>query len=170
MPALKELEAPPIREDGLQLLEDRALQRRIWSSQRIAWLLFGLLLLGALLGLTGSGGYLSSQSLEFGQAKVEMPRIARWQASDTVLIELQGTAATEVVFGPGFSKRFAIESITPEPADSVAGGSGVSMTFDISGQGTKTVLLGVRPTRPGWIGFDMSVAGETRSAWALVLP
>jgi len=46
---IRNLDQPAIREDGLQLEENRSLQRRFWQMQRIAWLGFGIVVLVALL-------------------------------------------------------------------------------------------------------------------------
>jgi hypothetical protein len=48
----------------LDLDEDRLFQERYWSFQRFAWVLFLFVVVGALCGLTGSGGPFSRATVE----------------------------------------------------------------------------------------------------------
>lgn len=163
-----DLQAPPMREDGLQLSEDRILQRRLWRGERVAWCLFGLIIIAALLGLTGSGGYFSTQTIDFETGSVQFPRFARWQSSAAVSIEISGDKK-QVAFGSAFSKNFTLETITPEPAKSVAADSLV-MQFHDGSTGLGRIQIAIRPTNPGWFTFDVAVSGDREPVTIFVLP
>src|SRR5690606_25597894 len=77
--AKTQLQGPPIRKDGLQIDERRHFQEIFWTVERFAWIIFALILLLALLGLTGSGGYFAktTQTLDAGTA--EYARFSRWE-------------------------------------------------------------------------------------------
>lgn len=70
-PMIEDISIPPVREDGLQLQEERRIQRVFWTVQRVSWFLFGVVCLVALLGFTGSGGVFQKQTVYFADAVVE---------------------------------------------------------------------------------------------------
>ena len=167
---MPESDLPPIREDGLQLSEDRGLQRKIWRAERVGWLLFAVIILCAVLGLTGAGGFFGRQSVELAGATFKLPTVTRWQAEDTLVIELKDTGPVDIGVGQDFSRHFTLETITPKPMRDHGQEDGLHLSFDLEGPGTKTVILPVRAARPGWASFELSVGGERASASILILP
>lgn len=165
-----DVQPPPIRDDGLQLSESRSFQNRLWTLQRLAWIGFALVLLLALAGFSGSGGYFSRQTLQIGDATAVLPRVSRWQASDGLSLEVREASSVEVVFGPTFRDYFVIEQIQPQPDHSEAAPSGLRLRFSLSGDGTKKIDFDVRASRPGWASFDVSVGSATETVWTAVLP
>lgn len=165
-----DLRGPPVRDDGLQLSEDRPFQGVRWKIQPYAWAGFALILLAALGGMTGGGGYFASQRIDFGGASADLPRVSRWQTSDQISFGLRAPQSGEVVLGKAFARLFSIESITPEPVLSTAADDGLHLRFTLSGSGAKQILIGVRPAKPGFRSFEVSAAGQTRRISVLVLP
>lgn len=164
------LQITPLRKDGLQLAEDRVFQNRFWTVQRIAWVLFGIFLLIALAGFTGGGGYFSHQSVRIGGATATLPLVARWADNEHVRVEAVNSSATAITLGNNFNDYFSIEQIHPSPEKSEATPSGLRLLFAASGEGKKTINIGVRASRPGWTSFDIGVDGTTSSASVLILP
>ncbi|WP_207101697.1 hypothetical protein [Paracoccus shandongensis] len=165
------LTIPKIRPDGLQLDEPRARQRRYWRVQRVAWWCFGGMMLLAVLGLTGSGGVFSRQTVHFADARAEVPRVSRWEGSDEVAITFDNPAPShEVRISQPFFERFQVERIQPEPdRASLAEGAQV-MTFPATGPAPHQVKLDLRAMHFGWTRFEMTVNGETRPITLIVLP
>lgn len=164
------MQIPPIRRDGLQLSENRDLLGRKWKIQRLAWSAFALVVVAAIGGVTGAGGYLSSQRLEFGEAVANLPRITRWGASDQAIFEFRSRDSVDLVLGSDFNRLFGVQNIIPEAQESVAMANGLKMTFRLSGDGMKTVRIDLRPSKPGWNSVSVSVDGQTKRTSVLVLP
>jgi len=165
-----DMQIPPIRQDGLQLGEDRALQIRLWRYQRMGWVAFGAMMLAALCGLTGGGGPLSTQRLVFDGATVQLPLVGRWRGNEKIVVAFEQDSAGEIGFGSGFNSVFSVESITPEPGRSRLDASGVAFTFDGSADGRRMASFAVRPSVPGWFSFEVEVAGDRKPVWTFILP
>ena len=165
------LSIPILRSDGLQLDEDRALQRRYWRIQRIAWWGFGLIMLLAVLGFSGSGGMFQKQTVSFKDAVVEAPRVSRWEGSDDLTIRFGDAAPTHsVTLSQPFFDRFTLERIQPEPAENRLLPGSQSMTFPAAGPAPHVVKFDMRAMHFGWTSFDLTIAGETRRINLIVLP
>lgn len=170
IPMPSDIQTPPIRQDGLQLSEDRVLQRSLWRSQRVGWISFGLLLLAALGGLTGGGGPFSSQRVVFPGATVQLPLVARWKGSEKIVVAFEKNSAGEVGFGSGFTDAYSVENITPEPGRSRLEGKGIAFAFEGAADGKREAFFTVRPSAPGWFSFAVEVAGDRRPVWTFILP
>lgn len=165
------LRAPTLRDDGLQLDEDRRFQRRFWRIQRIAWLLFGAVCLLALLGLTGSGGALHRGELRLDGARVEFPRISRWEGTDEVSITFERPAAVHSFrIGQDFFDRFSVERIQPESAQATLWGRSQGFAMPAQGPGPHKVVLDVRALHFGWTRLDIAIGAQRRAAHILILP
>jgi hypothetical protein len=153
-------EAPAIRDDGLQLDEPRRSQERFWTAERWAWITYGLLVLAALAGLTGSGGPLSRAEVTLGTGAIEYPRIARWQAADDMTVTFSaGTGERSLTLGRAFAKSFGIEDVQPAPERSEALPEGQRLVFRLPGGGPAQVRLYLRPSSPGLARFEAALDG-----------
>lgn len=167
----KEPAAPPLRADGLQIEEDRAFQRRFWRAQRLAWLAFAAACLVALLGLTGSGGAFQKSVMRFEGARVEFPRISRWEGPDELKVRFERPAPSHGLrIGRDFLDRFSVERIQPEPERSTLSGAAQSFVFAAEGEGPRTVTLDIRSKHFGWTRLEVGIGAETRTAHILILP
>lgn len=163
------LEIPPLRTDGLQLAEEARFQRRFQRIERVAWGLFAILVVVAAIGLTGGGGPLSRQEIELGQVRLDLPRIARWQSSDHILVSFDSAEPGSTVrLGGSFNSYFSVEAIQPQPLSSRIRGDGFDLEFEAAGAGT--ARLSLRPTGPGYATIDLEAGGDTASAGIIVLP
>ena len=165
------LDIPPVRPDGLQLAEPRDRQRRYWQVQRIAWWGFGVVMLLAVLGLTGSGGFFHKQTIDFAAATVEVPRISRWEGSDDMSVTFTRPAENhEIIMTQPFFDRFMIERIQPEPDRNTLRPGAQAMTFPAADAPPHHVKFDIRAMHFGWTSFAMTIEGETRQINLLVLP
>lgn len=167
----KEISIPPIRDDGLQLEEHRQIQEAFWTFQRVCWIIFAVVCLIALLGFTGSGGLFQKQRIVFANASVEVPRVSRWAAADDLSIRFtSGSPAPEIEISQPFFDLFSIESVQPEPSESVLASSAQRMQFVAEGAPPHIVTVAIRPRDFGWARFSMTIGGDTRMVNILVLP
>lgn len=165
------LTIPEIRPDGLQLDEPRERQRRFWRIQRVAWWVFGALMLLAILGMTGSGGVFHKQTIHFANARVELPRVSRWEGSDDMAVIFDNPAGShEIRITQPFFDRFQVERIQPEPDQTRLADGAQSMIFPTSGPAPHAVNFAVRAMHFGWTSFEMTIEGETRRINFIVLP
>jgi hypothetical protein len=162
------LPAPPVRPDGLQLEDRRALQRRFWTFQRVALVVLGLVVAAAALGFTGGGGYFSRQTVTVAETSFDLPRVSRWEDSDEIRIVLGANAGGLLRLGGDFSGSFKIESVQPEPAAQRATARGLEVDFSDSSGGE--VVLGIRPSGPGLPLLTLEAGGEQASVRILILP
>jgi hypothetical protein len=141
---------PEIRDDGLQLDEDRQLQERIWTAERVAHAVFALVVLAGLAGLAGSGGPLA-RARQAGEAgAIEYVRIARFDTAADVTIRFAAARPDHRVriAGP-FPDRAEIESVQPRPVREVAGADGITFEFAAEAGEPASATLRLRPTAPG---------------------
>ncbi len=162
---------PAIRDDGLQLEENRSFQERYWVLQRLAWAGFAVVMVLALVGLTGSGGFFQKQEIRFGDAVVQLPLVSRWEAADEMKIVFEGHAdAPAVTVGAGFFDRFDLERIEPRSSASQLHDGGQVMSFFADGDGPHIVRFSLRAMHFGWTNFDLTIGGMTRPVNLVVLP
>jgi hypothetical protein len=163
---------PETRDDGLQLDEDRRLQEKIWTAERVAHLLFGLVALAGLVGLAGSGGPLARGTLESDGGTIEYVRIARFDtaADVTARFAMASPEHRLRIAGP-FPDRAEIESVQPRPVREVAGPDGITFEFAADAAGPASASVRLRPTTPGFFRMTISVDGAAPlDAAVVVLP
>ncbi len=167
-----EMGSPRIRDDGLQLEEDRAFQERFWWGERMALGVFAIIILLALLGFAGSGGPLATGAVSSSAGSVEHARVVRWQTPDRLRVLLTlDQPLHEVVLADPFSAWFDTESIQPEPERSFIGPDGLVLQFNTDGGPSSAVLLSVRPDAPGLARYRVVLDGaEPMTVTQLVLP
>lgn len=163
---------PSIRDDGLQLDEHTKFQERFWVVERIAWIAFGLLLVAALLGFTGSGGPISRTVLAIEGGTIDFPHVTRWEAADEIVVRFApGEAERSLTLSSEFAEAMQIEAIQPEPARSVAGPEGTVLVFETAAGAPADVTLHVTPLKSGLPTFEARIGdGAATSLSMLVLP
>jgi hypothetical protein len=130
--------------------EDRRWQEIFWTVQRISWALMGLFILGAILGVTGSGGPLSTATVTTPTGGVDYPAVTRWESGEEIVFRIPPGTPREVqlTLSPEFDRVFAVDSIAPQPSSSAATASGHRYTFDIEGAGEKHIVFNVTSGKP----------------------
>lgn len=165
------MKLPPIRPDGLQLEEPRAFQKRFWIAERVAWIIFALIIVLALLGFTGAGGPFSRASVEVAGASLDYPRVSRWQTSDELRVTLPpGTEERRVSFAQAFYDSFQIEGIEPPPESQKSTAEGVEMTFAADADADASIVIYVRPLHPGFPSFTVGLNGNDQHISSAILP
>jgi len=166
-----ELQAPSVRSDGLQLEEKRSFQERFWTAERYAWILFAIVILLALAGLSGGGGYFSRGQVSAGSAEIDFPRISRWESSDELKITLtEERAVHRIVLQHPFSEYFQIEDVQPQPERLLLAGDAEVMEFAAEPGRPARATIHVRAVHPGLARYGISVDGAPSEITTLVLP
>lgn len=146
---------------GLEIETDRAFQERLWTLQRVSWIVMTLLLIAAVLGLTGGGGMLAHGTARGESVTVDYPRITRWQAADTMTVEVENrTGPFEITLDKRFGELFAIERTNPQASATAAVPDGHRLTFNLGAEpGRRTITFELRARKPALptkilIGFE----------------
>ena len=119
--------------------------------QRVGWAIMALILLAALIGLTGKGGPLASGTAKAAGAKIDYPRITRWKSDDQLTVRLPASAsgAVDVELSKAFGEMFSIRSVEPEPSEVKATATGQRFTFKVAdGPGEKLIVFGIHAENP----------------------
>lgn len=149
---------PPVRDDGLQLEDHPAFQQRFWMMQRVAWGAFGVVLLVALAGFTGSGGLFSRAEIAVAEGRLDYPRVARWQTPETLRIAFSaGDERHRLLFSSGFEEDFALEQILPQPEREQMTADGLLLEFAATAGAASTAVLDISPRSPGLASFTLGI-------------
>jgi hypothetical protein len=114
-----------------------AFQRRVWRVQRVAWVLMALVVVAALLGLTGSGP-LSRKSVTSanGAVRVEYDRFLRRGATTTLRIHAtpasSETTRLAVWLGRPYLEEVTINGVQPTPEGVQTSHDRVTWSFAVS--------------------------------------
>jgi len=150
--------APPVRPDGLQMEDHRRYQERLWTAERCAWVFFVLFALAALLGVTGAGGPLSRHQAVTAAGEIDLPRVARWQTPDHMVVRFAAGGGHTLLLSPQFSHTFQVEAIRPEPERVVSGPNGHTVHL-AGGDGPAEAFLYLRPQGPGRTQYSIALDG-----------
>jgi len=150
---------------------ERAFQERVWKAERLGWALFGLILVLALLGFTGKGGYWSTVNRDAGAIAVEHPRVARSRSAETVTLHLLPSANERGFALPeAFFSLFRLEDVEPAP-HRTQHQSGSRLFFYPAGHAPLTVRLHAQPNGVGSARFALSaLGGDSVQISIFVLP
>ena len=162
----------PVRDDGLQIDDNAQFQRRFWRVERLAWLIYGLFILAALVGLTGDGGHFARAERIAGGLEVSYPAISRWRSQEDLAVRLPaGAGSRDLRVDAGFLAAFDVLQITPAPETAQALPDGLRWTFRAQpGRPAKVSLL-IEARRPGRLSYRLdSGDGATLRLSTLVLP
>jgi hypothetical protein len=162
---------PPRHQDGLQLEEDRSFQNAFWTAERIAWGMFGLFVLAALLGLTGAGGYYANSRISVPTGELLHPRIARWNSTEMVKVTfVPGNDTRRLTIGRPFFEHFRVTRIDPPPVKSTQDAEGTVMQFSAQPAVPLMVIIHLRAYRPGFPRFSMALDGIAVEMSPSILP
>jgi hypothetical protein len=139
----------------LELEEDYEAQLRTWRFQRIGWVVIGLVLLAALLGVFGTGplSFTSTGSAE-GGLQVDYPRFWRYGRPMTVTVNFNpapdADGLTRLWIDRAYVRSLRIEGITPEPERSELLPDQIRYVFRVAdGQQRVSISINVQPDASG---------------------
>lgn len=150
----------------LQIIQDLEFQRRAWLVQRISWLGLGLILLGALAGLFGSGplsqGTVSNQS---DSLQLEYDRFGRFQAPAKLNVILgvgaEQNGQVKIWLSRSYLKKNEVQQISPQPDWVEASPDHLTYVFRTNTRDRPTAItFYLQPKQAGWQAAEVGVATE----------
>jgi hypothetical protein len=148
----------------LEIDQDLDFQQKEWRLQRIGWVVMALLIVAALLGLTGSGLLARATVGDAGSPlQLEYSRFARLDAPTSLDLEIAGEAVTadqvELWVERAYLHEIQIEQIVPEPAEVRSAGERLIYVVDVDEPGQAvTITLNLRHMafgpKSGQVGLD----------------
>lgn len=155
---------------ALDVGENRSLQHTIWFVQRVSWIIFAFVIVVALSGLTGAGGWWSQQIVTAGKVQAVVPRIARWGASDVVTLTFPAARSVNVDLDGAFMTAFDLVKIHPAPIAQQSVGAGLRLIVDGGEEQTATLRLQVVPREAGITLVKIVADGEKLPVRLVILP
>lgn len=152
------------RPDDLEIEQDLAFQRREWRFQRIGFFVLVLFVVGALLGLFGSGP-LSRAEARTGGLIVKYERLTRVYRDTRLTIEMPPATSYELGLDRNSFDRMRIERVHPEPAGIEIGANEVRFRFDPpgAGDGPLTAIFEITLRAPGLHRINLRAGNATAS-------
>jgi hypothetical protein len=133
--------------------EDMPTQRATWRVERIAWVGFALVGVGALLGIFGDGVLARTVAEDpTGRLQVEYERIERQQSPSTLRIRASGLASgseAAIRYGRDLADFRSFEAVEPHPARAFSDGSGLVHVYAVPESGSLVIQVDYNPLRPG---------------------
>ncbi|MDP9813493.1 protein-L-isoaspartate(D-aspartate) O-methyltransferase [Rhizobium tibeticum] len=153
-------------------VEDHSLfQRRVWAVQRLAWILFAILLVACLLGLLGRGGLFSSQTVTLAGASLEIPSISRWNAPDEIRVTFASSAdARTLLVNKQFFEAFSVETIDPPPMTTIASHGRVGYAFPPDMDAETVVVLRLQTQFPWLHEFEIGTGSDIVKRSVFIFP
>jgi hypothetical protein len=150
------------RQSGVDLNQEMDYQWREWRAQRIAWAVFILILLAALLGVFGQGPLSHAHAGEAGSpVALDYERFDRYNAPTEMTFRLAPNVGqsgkVRIALSRSFIERIAIDEIVPEPQSVETGADSVTYEFEVQ-----------EPSQPALIRYHFeyeragTVKGEAR--------
>jgi hypothetical protein len=131
-------------------------QHRVWTAQRVGWIIIGLVVAAALAGLFGTGP-LSRASAQGPGVQIDYERFGRWQQPMKLRCFLSATKSdTQIALSRAYLESVQVEEIIPRPVQVEAAGHWLVYRF--AGPAPMTITFNLRPREFG------SLTGAVRSA------
>ncbi|PTM94162.1 hypothetical protein [Mycoplana dimorpha] len=151
--------------------DDRKLQRKVWAVQRLSWLIFALLLFLSLLGVFGSGGYFSRQTVAFPGGSVDVPVTARWPAPEELKVTFSPSADDRTfLVDARFHETFAIDSVDPAAGSVLSRGGRTLYVFPASPAHAVTVAFRLKTQRPGIRSYLLGIGEDVLERTVVLFP
>jgi hypothetical protein len=128
--------------------QDLEYEQRAYRVRLVFAVVFGLVLVAALLGLLGRSGPLSSTTKSAGDVGVDYERFVRLQTPTELTVHVRGGAhKTNVALSRSFLESFQVDSFSVDPESTAVTPDRVVYTFDQQAPSAVTVVL--EPQRVG---------------------
>nr|WP_210162203.1 hypothetical protein [Rhizobium leguminosarum] len=171
MKAAKSARAPakPALPEGVQ--DHGPFQRRFWAAQRIAWLVFALILLACLLGLLGRGGPFSRHRIALPAGTLELPAISRWNAPDEMRVTLAPSPGDQTLFVDArFLEVFSIEGVDPPQKATVQRNGRIGYVFAADPSAPAKIVFRLHTEQVGLRSYFAGIGNDVSERTSLILP
>jgi uncharacterized SAM-binding protein YcdF (DUF218 family) len=148
----------------IEVEEDLGFLRREWRWQRIAWIVFALIILAALVGAFGRGPFSKGRVGETARFAVEYQRVLRHGAQDELIVHIGPDLPTDTLIRLSVSQQYLIdqqfEFVAPEPTQQTVQDQVVVFEFKRAGPRSALRLAAhVRPTGYGRVRARLELQG-----------
>lgn len=148
---------------SLEVLSNSLFQRREFIFERMGWLVMGLILLAAALGLFGKG-MLSRAVLETEQFSLQYDRFLHYGNLTTLKIDVPANGGdvgvVAVAMPNSYLHQFRIEKIVPEPESTAHGNQTVFWFTATSADEPISILFRIEPEQVGKMEGQIFVNSE----------
>lgn len=150
----------------LTLRENLEFHNRTWAFQRVGWTAVALLLVAALVGLTGEGPLSAAMAVDEATGfEVEYFRFVRHGAPDQLKMRVPAEAVDDsearIELDREYIEALTLEAIMPEPASVEAMPESIAYLFRIDrNPGTKTVTFNVTHQAVGLVSVRVALGGH----------
>jgi hypothetical protein len=137
----------------LDIDQDMTFQRRQWVVQRIGWLIFGLIVLGGLVGVLGAGPLSNVKASGADGAQVEYERFTHRATPMTLTIDpgasVSADGTVEIALPYEFISNLEIHRIVPEPDSEILSGDEIIYSFNVGEGGLSPITFHVEAEDAG---------------------
>lgn len=162
----------PVLPDGelTAVKDERSFQEKTWITERVAWIGFALLVIAALLGLAGGGGWAAQREGRYGSAQMKIPAITRSDAPTELTAVFDEAGERSLVLSAEFLDAFQIEAIQPAPEAVRIEGENRILRFPPGEDAPLRVRLFLKTHSAGLFRFNAGTPGRTSPFTLIVLP
>ncbi|NLR97026.1 hypothetical protein HGP17_09275 [Rhizobium sp. P38BS-XIX] len=151
--------------------DQRAFQRAFWAVQRVAWLVFALILLACLLGLLGRGGIFSMKAVASSGGDIEIPAISRWNAPDEMRVTLGASVVDQTVYVDSrFLETFSVDGIDPPQKTTVQKNGRIGYVFRSDETASAKIIFRLKTQQPGVRAFLVGIDNDVAEHSTIILP
>ncbi len=135
--------------------DDMAFQRRMWAFERTGWIIFGVILFAAAIGLFGGGGIAWTETAtDDSGLSVQYERFARVAAPMRMHVTARpmsdGDSSVRIWLAREYVDAMIIDGVTPQPAEVEAAADRLVFEFTLVEPGeTAAIVLDLEP-RERW--------------------
>ncbi|KWV57705.1 hypothetical protein AS026_30850 [Rhizobium altiplani] len=148
-----------------------AFQRKFWVAQRVASVLFALILIGCLFGALGRGGYLSRTLVTSELGVLDFPALTRWNAPDDLVVTFSPSAEDRVFFVDGrFFEAFSVEGTDPPKKATLVKDGLTGYVFSSDPSKPTRVTFRLQTQMPGLRTAAFGIDGEVAERTTFVFP
>ena len=143
---------------SLEMDDDARRQTTEWRTQRIGWIVIGVLLVAVACGLFGWGGPLSETraAAQDGSVRIEYERFVRYESPDSLRVLFRASSdRVRVRMDSAYAGKIQIDRISPQPLQEIGEGDAVVYEFSVKPNAEVTATFHFVPQKygslDGWI-------------------
>jgi hypothetical protein len=151
---------------SLDIGQDLEYEQRALKIQKVAFVIWALLLIAALAGLCGPGPLSQATTSTPDKAvQVQYNRFARMQAPTDLEVHLGPGVAKEghvpITLSDQYAENVEVRSVTPQPSGTHVGADGVTYSYDVPDAGQPgLVVFHLHPEKMGRLNGEIKVGDQ----------
>lgn len=147
----------------MEIDADMDFQSRLWTAQRVGWLIIGIAIIAAIGGVFGTGPF-SRASTQSGGLRVEYERFGRLQQPMKLRFVLsEAKQGLQVALSRAYLDSLLVEQIVPQPSEVEA--AGPWLVYRFAGHGPLAVAFDIKAEEFGSLHGAAYAAGGNAVAF-----